>query len=265
MSISKISLIALSGLALSDATGCTKFSDVYADGNATSTFWGDAFTYETDEAKAYDIWFTDAANNPNDDVTKALVADGIITDASAHFDANGLVDRCYLDFDHKNLSQSVDNNVHPFSDPEDFTICTPWAERSCCTHDTVKSIDIFKARMLAYYGMGSSQCGELSAACSQKFVEEECFYSCSPNAGLYRKYPEAGAPDVSQNATTYDPITHDGDEWKVSGMPVKSSWWDGMYDACKDDFIDLSEESSGYKASAGSASLAVAVAAAILA
>lgn len=92
MSLFKLSAVA-SGLVLSDAAmTCKKFSEVYSNGEATAGIWGDALLYETDEANAYDVWFLDAENNPNDLLTKTFVQDGTITDANGHFDEDGLVD-----------------------------------------------------------------------------------------------------------------------------------------------------------------------------
>ena len=44
---------------------CRPFKDIYANGKELcEKMWGDSFAYETDESKAYTMWFFDAMNNP---------------------------------------------------------------------------------------------------------------------------------------------------------------------------------------------------------
>lgn len=170
------------------------------------------------------------------------------------------------------MTAEIDNNVHPLSDPEDFTICTPWATRSCCTHDTVNEIAEFKQLFADWYGAGTEACGELSAACQSMFVQQECFYSCEPNAGLYRQYTVDGAPVTGNNALVYDEANDDHDEWSMKGMPTKASYWDAFYVACKDDMLSVEvaededdeedEESSGLALSAPFVGIAAAALAA---
>merc|ERR1719276_285668 len=108
----------MSGLMLSvNAQLCKKFSDKYPSGESLPTdLWYGAFTYEEDETKAYDMWFEDASNNPNDALTKTFVDDEVIVpNDEAHFNEDGLVDVCYLDYGHKD-DEELDNSVHPEED-----------------------------------------------------------------------------------------------------------------------------------------------------
>ena len=44
---------------------CRKFKDIYATGKELcEKMWGDSFAYQTDESKAYTMWFFDAQTNP---------------------------------------------------------------------------------------------------------------------------------------------------------------------------------------------------------
>ena len=55
-------LIVAPGAAWDD---CRKFKDIYATGKELcEKMWGDSFAYQTDESKAYTMWFFDAQTNP---------------------------------------------------------------------------------------------------------------------------------------------------------------------------------------------------------
>tara|TARA_B100000795_G_C22503109_1_gene324743 strand:+ start:30 stop:536 length:507 start_codon:yes stop_codon:yes gene_type:complete len=69
------------------------------------------------------------------------------------------------------------------------------------------------------------RCGKLSQACERFFVQEACLYECDPNAGLFRKF----------NKTIYDKDNEDHNEWQMEGMPIKASYCDSWFDACKND------------------------------
>lgn len=241
MTTTVLAALMLPGASASAGT-CAKFSSVYTSGeDIANKMWDGAFAYETDNTKAYTMWPVGSENN---DLTKLLVDDGKVTDG--HFNADGLVDQCYLQYYHKNATSEVDNNVHPENDPSDFKVCTPWADRSCCNHETVSSID----KMKADYGGGwgtyyLTWCGksatDLSASCAKFFWEEACFYECSPNAGLFRKFLDKanGHGNAGQHAAEYDSTIHAGDEWMMWDMPIKASYWDAWHAACADETICL--------------------------
>ena len=60
-------------------------------------------------------------------------------------------------------------------------------------------------------------CGKLSSACEQFFIEEGCFYECDHNLGKWRKH---------ENRTN-------DNGWEIEGMPIKASYCDAWYEACK--------------------------------
>lgn len=61
-------------------------------------------------------------------------------------------------------------------------------------------------------------CGKLSSACEQFFIEEGCFYECDHNLGKWRKHEDC---DGGNNG------------WEIEGMPIKASYCDAWYEACK--------------------------------
>ncbi|XP_029457898.1 folate receptor alpha-like isoform X2 [Rhinatrema bivittatum] len=58
--------------------------------------------------------------------------------------------------------------------------CTPWKNNSCCTANT--SAEAHES--VSYlYGFDWNHCGAMSKACKKHFIQDTCFYECSPNLG----------------------------------------------------------------------------------
>ncbi|XP_021935416.1 folate receptor gamma-like isoform X2 [Zootermopsis nevadensis] len=67
--------------------------------------------------------------------------------------------------------------------PEDelFEQCTPWKNRSCCTHNTTRN-----AHLSNLYNFSYDHCSHkknMSENCRRHFRQDLCFYECSPNIG----------------------------------------------------------------------------------
>jgi len=80
------------------------------------------------------------------------------------------------------------------------------------------------------YGKGYNVhgCGTLSPQCEKYFVEEGCFYECDKNMGKWRKHADCTTPNS----------TKAGDNgWQIEAMPIKASYCDGWYEACKLDTV----------------------------
>lgn len=218
-------LLTLRGtIALEDnaAPACKKFREIYPSGREIcEKMWSGSFKYETDEAKAYTMWFFDHDNNPNDAVTQRLNQSG----ALANFNSSP-IDTCQLQYFHKEAVSS---------EPDDFMECHPWEKRACCKNDTVRSVKALKASYGPEYAW--DRCGKLSSACERYFVQEACLYECEPNAGLFRKFPNsANSPQYKVDSPVYfDEANKDTNTWQMSGMPIRASYCNAWWFACKDD------------------------------
>jgi hypothetical protein len=190
------------------------------------------------------MWFFDHDNNPNDAITETLVNMGLITG----LEAGEPLDQCYLAYFHKDGSHHIDNGMHPTEEPDSFTECHPWSENSCCFQETVESAE----KLNEAYGAGYhwDRCGTLSPACERFFVQEACFYECEPNIGLYRKYLDPAQPNpFGVGGEVYNPacdpyaieyddtLDCDHNTWQVSGMPIKASFCDAWWLACRNDYF----------------------------
>eukprot|EP00288_Rhodomonas_lens_P016791 CAMPEP_0177705446 /NCGR_PEP_ID=MMETSP0484_2-20121128/8712_1 /TAXON_ID=354590 /ORGANISM="Rhodomonas lens, Strain RHODO" /LENGTH=311 /DNA_ID=CAMNT_0019216873 /DNA_START=296 /DNA_END=1231 /DNA_ORIENTATION=+ len=208
--VGAICLLLAATVSAQDEPECKTFKEIYGTAKIMAEeMWNGAFTYETNEALAFDMWFVGA--NPND--AKAAVVNNSLSAGDKYmYDTN----ICHLNYFHK---ENVEIEL-PEHEPETFRECLPWAERACCASDTVETADKLKE------GYGEEfhwdRCGPLSRACEAFFVQEACFYECEPTAGLYRKYQKH----------EFDPNNPDHNEWQMYGMPIKASYWDAWFAAC---------------------------------
>lgn len=199
----------LAGCAASSATSpdCKRFDEIYASGKELcENMWDGAFVYETDETRAYTMWFFDNVN-PNDAMSQHL---GRLSTAGH--------DVCHLSYFHKDT---------PGPEPDTFTECHPWKDNACCAYGTVETATKLKEGYGAEYHW--DRCGPLSPECERFFVQEACFYECDPNAGLWRRF----------HPSIYDASNNTHNEWQMSNMPIKASYCDAWFTACrKDKFCD---------------------------
>lgn len=196
---------------------CKRFDQIYATGKELcENMWDGAFVYETDESSAYTMWFFDAVN-PNNQISKDL---GKLT---------GTHDTCHLSYFHKDA---------PGPEPDGFTECHPWKDEACCTHGTVETANKLKEGYGAEYHW--DRCGDLTPECERFFVQEACFYECDPNAGLFRKFH----PDI------FDADNEDHNEWEMHGMPIKASYCDAWFEACRTDLFCASGGGSYFSCAA---------------
>jgi len=192
---------------------CRTFEEVYGNGkNLCERMYGDAFVYSTDEDKAYTMWFFDA-ENPNDDITTNQ-------DQSMFNGYDSTDDDCHLQYYHKS---------EPSAEGDDMTECHPWKSSSCCTSETVRSATALKEGYGAEYHW--DRCGKLTQACERFFVQESCFYECDLNAGLFRRF----APDI------FNASNPDHNSWEMYQMPIKASYCDAWYTACRHDSFCASD------------------------
>ena len=263
MRATTLSLLAASAFGWDE---CKPFKEIYASGKELcEQMWSDSFVYEQDEDAAYAMWFFDQVN-PNNAIASSLGKEES-------------PDMCMLQYYHK---QGDDGSyAAPSPENKDAHECHPWKDNACCHSATVNSVTAINEA----YGEGYhwDRCGPLSNACEQFFIQEACFYECSPHAGSYRRYDDKTvaafaafqavegnpgdpcytdpfpAADDARYAGTFE---HDGatyqksvfygdgcygpNRWQMYKMPIKASYCDAFYTACMDDhFCAAAGESGG--------------------
>ncbi|KAM6946389.1 folate receptor [Aplochiton taeniatus] len=58
--------------------------------------------------------------------------------------------------------------------------CAPWRENACCKANTTEEAHADNSYL---YNFNWNHCGTMSAACKKHFVQDTCFYECSPHLG----------------------------------------------------------------------------------
>ena len=262
MRATTLSLLAASAFGWDE---CKPFKEIYASGKELcEQMWADSFKYEQNEDAAYAMWFFDQVN-PNNAIASSLGKEES-------------PDMCMLQYYHK---QGDDGSyAAPSPENKDAHECHPWKDNACCHSATVNSVTAINEA----YGEGYhwDRCGPMSNACEQFFIQEACFYECSPHAGSYRRYDDktvaAFAAFMAETGTGEGPcytgvydkddamyqgtFEHDGatyqksvfygdgcygpNRWQMYKMPIKASYCDAFYTACMDDhFCAAAGESGG--------------------
>lgn len=177
--------------------------------------FGDAFVTTDNYTAAYTMWFFDG-ENPNDAVTEFLHPTG----NTSVCDLNGPV---------------TGHKVAPSPEGDMFTECHPWKSNSCCTSITADAIFLLNAYGPEYRW---DRCGPLSPACERFFVQEACFYECSPHIGLYRRYGgHACKADDIGCTQEFNATLHQDLHWEVYRMPIRRDYCDAWYTACLNDMF----------------------------
>lgn len=102
---------------------CKPVEQIYVDGtNLCKSIFGTSFEVVDDNEPGYTMWFFDANNNPNDEVTRALGLE--------------VPDYCGVKWGHKDA---------PTPESEGMGECLPWKNAGCCYPSTVADVKTLKA------------------------------------------------------------------------------------------------------------------------
>jgi len=207
-----------------DGPRCRPFSGIYENGrDLCEKMWGEAFFYEVDETQAYTMWFA-GHSNPNDLVTARL--------------GKQVPETCLIQYFHRDKPDRVGTLLRNHA-------CPPWQKHGCCRPEAVASANVLKQAYGRNYEW--DRCGPLQPSCEAFFVQEACFYECDPNVGLYRKFPEAVYDprcDTKSNAFNATFAADAGckhNSWEIHRLPIKASYCDAWFEACKEDFFCATE------------------------
>ena len=200
LSIYAYAFVAVPALTLAWEDTCQPFPEIYASGTELcEMMFADSFEVVDDSLPGYTMWFFDTDSNPNDAVTTEIFGDEP-------------VEECGLQYFHKD---------EPSAEDDGMLECHPWKQRSCCNSSTVASTEKLKEGYGEEYHW--DRCGPMTPACERFFVMESCFYECEPSAGLYRKYNDTQSDHPEFNT------------WQMHKMPIKKSFCDSWFDACRND------------------------------
>ncbi|KAM8976892.1 folate receptor alpha-like [Pelodytes ibericus] len=89
----------------------------------------------------------------------------------ACYAANEYLDVC-MDGKHQKQQPGPEDDIHGQ--------CTPWKEKACCTANVSQEAHKDQSYL---YNFDWNHCGAMSAECKTHFIQDTCFYECSPNLG----------------------------------------------------------------------------------
>ncbi|XP_048838205.1 folate receptor [Brienomyrus brachyistius] len=84
----------------------------------------------------------------------------------------------------KDLLNMCMNAKHHKTDPGPegvlYKQCSPWKDNACCTANTSEQAHSDNSYL---YNFEWNHCGIMSEACKKHFIQDTCFYECSPHLG----------------------------------------------------------------------------------
>ncbi|CAG0914526.1 unnamed protein product [Notodromas monacha] len=135
---------------------------------------------------------------------------------------------CLIGFTWGQLSDSpdvlrnwcLDSDYHkpqPGPEPQLFSECSPWKERSCCNATVSKLIH---HNVKVWHGFQFRHCPpQVSSECLRFFRRDFCFYECSPNLGPWVEFEYA----------------RKSRQQRFRNVPLCASECEAWFHACKDD------------------------------
>lgn len=202
---------------------CKQFKEIYTGGQEVcEQMFGDAFAYETDEDKAFTMWWFGSSTSPTSPNRAAAASLSMPVPQT-----------CDLQYFHKSV---------PSPETDSFNECLPWKDEACCHNSTVTSSQKLKEA----YGEGYEwdRCGPMSQECERFFVQEACFYECDPFAGQFRKCTDSQVAAAADGDPCFE------NTWEMYKMPIKASYCDAWFDACHNDYFCSSDDGNFFSCDA---------------
>lgn len=132
------------------------------------------------------------------------------------------------------LNTCIDSKKHKTKPgPEDdlFKQCSPWKTRSCCTKENTI---IMHNKSILWHNFNMDHSGRLSDKCREQFLQDLCFYECSPNTGPWLQ-------EVKMKIRNE----------KYFNVPLCKSECDNWWNACQNDMTCLDNWGKGFNWSSG--------------
>ncbi|XP_030632659.1 folate receptor [Chanos chanos] len=109
--------------------------------------------------------------------------------------------------------------------------CAPWKDNACCNANTTEAAHEDNSYL---YNFNWNHCGVMSEKCKQHFIQDACFYECSPHLG-----PWIQAVDQSWRKE------------RILNVPLCKEDCETWYEDCKNDFTCKEDWHKGWDWSTG--------------
>ncbi|XP_018904498.2 folate receptor beta isoform X1 [Bemisia tabaci] len=128
-----------------------------------------------------------------------------------------LADTAYAPEELNYCIDGLNHKKEPGPESDLYKECSPWKHRSCCTFDTT-----YNAHHSNNHGFNFDHCSHvkiMSERCRRHFIQDLCFYECSPNVG----------PWVVK-------VPHKQSKERFFEVPLCQIDCDSWFDACRHDY-----------------------------
>ncbi|KAG7226036.1 hypothetical protein INR49_018646 [Caranx melampygus] len=86
-----------------------------------------------------------------------------------------------LSLDKLNMCMDAKHHkVEPGPEGQLYLQCSPWRDNACCTANTTEEAHADNSYL---YSFNWNHCGVMSQQCKKHFIQDTCFYECSPHLG----------------------------------------------------------------------------------
>ncbi|XP_073517278.1 folate receptor alpha-like isoform X2 [Phyllobates terribilis] len=127
------------------------------------------------------------------------------------------------------MNQCMDGKHHKTEPgPEDnlHGQCAAWKDKACCTENTTHAAHQDQSYL---YSFNWNHCGLMSEQCKKHFIQDTCFYECSPNLG-----PWIQTVDQSWRRQ------------RIVDVPLCKEDSEAWYNDCKDDYTCMENWHKGW-------------------
>ncbi|XP_029964738.1 folate receptor [Salarias fasciatus] len=118
------------------------------------------------------------------------------------------------------------HKVEPGPEGQLYSQCAPWKDNACCTANTSQEAHEDHSYL---YNFNWNHCGPMREECKRHFIQDTCFYECSPHLG----------PWIQQ-------VDQSWRKERILNVPLCKedceSWWND----CKNDFTCKSDWHTGW-------------------
>uniref|UniRef100_A0A673BCP5 Folate receptor alpha-like n=1 Tax=Sphaeramia orbicularis TaxID=375764 RepID=A0A673BCP5_9TELE len=143
-----------------------------------------------------------------------------------------------LSLDKLNMCMDAKHHkVEPGPEGYLYRQCEPWRDNACCTSNTSTAAHDDNSYL---YNFNWNHCGAMSEQCKKHFIQDTCFYECSPHLGPW-----------IQQVWSMSWIWSSWRKERILDVPLCQedchSWWED----CKNDFTCKTDWHKGWDWSSG--------------
>jgi len=199
-------------------TSCREFQEIYKNGqDLCEQIFNNSFQYVSTSSPnygfAYTMWFF-TASNPNSFTTQLRTEAGM---SNGSMEYESTTDTCWLQ-----TPGSTVYKTSPSANSIDMTECQPFRTSACCQESAVSNETVINIQFGDEFQW--DRCGPLSPQCERFFVQQSCFSTCDPNAGLFRRYSAVDFPEMMKTQPNSSNV-----QLNLLDLPIQGDYCDAWF------------------------------------